>query len=71
MTYAIFVSLEVVSIDFLVSALNDIDILVGDIQNAYLNAETKEKIFFYTRDKWKSDQGKVVVIVRDLYGLKS
>ena len=71
MTYAIFVSLEVVSIDFLVSALNDIDILVGDIQNTYLNAETKEKIFFYTRDKWKSDQGKVVVIVRDLYGLKS
>ena len=40
-----------------------------DIQTSYLNAPTKEKLFFYAGDEWKSDQGKVVVIVKALYGL--
>ena len=42
-----------------------------DIQNVYLNVETKEKILLYAEDYCKSDQGEVVVIVRSLYGLKS
>ena len=32
---------------------------------------TKEKVFFYAGDEWKSDQGKVIVVVRVLYGLIS
>ena len=47
------------------------DILAGDIQNAYLHAPTKEKLYFYAGDEWKADKGRVVVIVRALYGLKS
>ena len=35
-----------------------------------MNADTKEKTIFYDRDEWKSDQGKVVVVLRYLYGLK-
>ena len=46
-------------------------ILAGDIQNTYLNTSTKEKLFFYAGDEYKSDQGKVVVIVRALHGLNS
>ena len=43
MTYASDVSQESVRVGFLVFSLNGLDILSGDIQNAYLNAETKEK----------------------------
>ena len=57
-------------LDFLIEALNDLYILVGDIQNAYLNTPTKEKTFLYAVDEWKSDQGKVIMIVRALYRLK-
>ena len=41
MTYASVVSRDSVRIAFLISALNDLDILAGDIQNAYLHANTK------------------------------
>ena len=71
MTYSSIVSRDTVRIGFLIAALNDLDILAGDIQNAFLEAPTKEKIFFYAGDEWKSDKDKVVVVVRALYGLKS
>ena len=58
-------------IAFLLAALNDLRILAGDIQNAYLNAYTKEKIYFRAGNEWKSDKGRVIVITRALYGLKS
>ena len=44
MTYASVVSRESVQIAFLLAALNNVDILTGDIGNAYLNAFTTEKI---------------------------
>jgi len=44
MTYASVVSRESVRIAFLLAALNDCEILAGDIGNAYLNAFTSEKI---------------------------
>ena len=47
-----------------------LDILAGDIPNEYLNAPTRDKVFFYSGDEWRSDQGKVVAVVRSLYGLK-
>ena len=56
---------------FLISALNDFYILAGNIQNAYLNAHTKDMGFFYAGDECKSDKRKVVLIFRSLYGLKS
>ena len=71
LTYASVVSRETVRIAFLIAALNNLKILAGDIQNAYLNADTKEKIFFRAGDEWKHDKGKVIIITRALYGLKS
>ena len=70
MTYSSVNSCDTVHIGFLIVALN-LDILAGDTQNAFLEAPTKEKIFFYVGDEWKSDKGKVIIIVRALYGLKS
>ena len=71
MTYSTVVSRESVRIAFLIAALNNFNILAGDIQNAYLNASTSEKLYFIAGKEWKADEGKPILIVRALYGLKS
>ena len=71
MTYSSVVSRDSVRIGFLIAALNGLNLLAGDIQNAFLSAPTKERIFFYAGDEWKADKDRVVVVVRALYGLKS
>ena len=54
-----------------IAALNGLDVLAADIQNAYLIAPCKEKIFTVAGPEFGSDQGKVFIIVRSLYGLES
>jgi hypothetical protein len=72
LTYSSVVSRESVRLGFLVAALNDVDIVAADVGNAYLNATTKEKVYIITGPEFGPlDQGKVAVIVRALYGLKS
>ena len=71
MTYAGVVSRESVRIGFLIAALNDLDILSGDVQNAFINAPTPEKVYFIAGNEWKSNKDRVIIIVRALYGLKS
>ena len=71
MTYSSVVSRETVRIGLLMAVLNGLELLAGDIQNAFLEAPTKEKIFFYAGDEWRADEGRVVVVVQALYGLKS
>ena len=51
--------------------MNDLDILACDLENAYLNAPCAEKIWFEGGPECGEDQGKVLVITRVLYGLKS
>ena len=69
-TYASVVSQDSEKNYFIFAALNDLDILAWYIQNTHLNEETKDECFFYAGDEWKSHQGRVVVVVRDVYGLK-
>ena len=71
MTYLSVVSRESIRIGFLVAALNGLDVLAADIQNAYLNAPTEEKVWFRAGPEWGAHAGKPVLIVRALYGLKS
>ena len=72
MTYASVVSRESVRIAFLLAALNDMDMLTGDIGNAYLNAYTTEKIYYRAGPEWGPTlEGTVCVIIRALYGLKT
>ena len=68
MTYASVVVRDRTGIEFLVVALNELEILMRDTQNAYLNALTKQKDFFYAGYEWKSDQGSSIFIVRNFYG---
>ena len=70
-TYSSVVSHDSVRIALLVAALNDIDIQACDIQNAYLNAPCREKVYTIVGKEFGSDAGKVMLIKRALYGLRS
>ena len=70
--FSIVVTRDSIWIAFLVAALNDLDILAADVQDAYLNAPTKEKYWFKAGLEFGPDQvGQPIIIVRALYRLKS
>ena len=71
LTYASVVSRESVRIALTLAALNDLEVKTVDIENAYLNAPVSEKIWIVLGPEFGSDDGKRVIIVRALYGLKS
>ena len=71
LSYSSVVSRDSVRIMFLIAALNDLEIKMCDIGNAYLNAETRERVWFRAGEEWGSRAGYEVIIVRALYGLKS
>ena len=72
MTYASVVRRESVRIAFLLTALNNLEILAGDIGNTYLNAITTEKIYYSAGNLWgPMIKGRVLAIVRTLYGSKT
>jgi hypothetical protein len=71
MTYAIVVPRESVRIALMLEALNDLDVMMGDIENAYLTAPITETVWTVIGPVFGEDAGKRVLIVRALYGLKS
>jgi hypothetical protein len=62
---------ESVRILFTIAALNGLNDLGAEVQNAYINAPTKEKVYTTAGPEFGSNQGRPVLIVRALYGLKS
>jgi Reverse transcriptase (RNA-dependent DNA polymerase) len=70
--YSSVVSRDSIRIAFTIAALNGLKILAGDIQNAYLNAPTKERCYTIAGPEFGKDYEKrPVMIVRALYGLRS
>ena len=57
-------------LDVFIAALNYVDILACDLENAYLNAPCREKIWFEGGPECSEDQEKVLIVVHALYGLK-
>jgi hypothetical protein len=70
-TYSSVVSRDSVRIAFLIAALNDLEVSACDISGAYLNAETKEKVYTMARPEFETNKGRPALIVRAIYGLKS
>jgi hypothetical protein len=68
--YASVVSRESVRIALTLAALNDLDIKMADIENAYLTAPITEKVWTVLGPEFGDDNGKRALIVRALYGLK-
>ena len=71
LTYSSVVSRDSVRLAFLIAALHDLEVLACDIQNAYLTAPCREKVFTIAGPAFGSEAGKVFIITRALYGLKS
>ena len=70
--YSSIVSKDSVRIILMIAALNDLDILAADVQNVYLNAPTKEKVYMMAGLEFgPSRVSLLVLIIRALYGLKS
>jgi len=69
--YSSVVTRDSVRIMFLIAALNDLEILGADVQNAYINAKTSERVYFIAGPEFGSNQGRPCIIVQALYGLKS
>ena len=63
MTYSSVVSQESVHLAFLIAALNDIDIQSVDLENAFIQAPCRKKIWFEGGLECGEDYGKVCVVV--------
>ena len=70
-TYSSVVSRDSVRISLPIAALNNLDFLACVIQNAYLTAQCREKIWTRTGPDFRSESGCIMIVMRALYGLKS
>ena len=71
LTYASVVSRDSVRIALTIAALNDLKVLACNIQNAYLTADCREKIWTRAGPEFGSEAGKIFLVKKALYGLKS
>ena len=69
-TYSSVVSRDLVRIVLTVAALNGLDILACDIQNTYLTAKCREKIWTIAGPEFGSKEGTMMIVKMALYGLK-
>jgi hypothetical protein len=70
--YSSIISHDSVHLAFHIEALNELEVMLTDVQNAYLNAPMKEKIYMITGPEFgRGKVGRPVKIVRALYGLRS
>ena len=65
------VSSESVRIGMFLAALNNLNVMVGDVSNAYLYAKTKEQVYTIAGREFGPDEGKLMVIEQACYGLRA
>ena len=70
-TYSSVVSSDSVRIALTIAALNGLEVMACDIQNAYLTADCREKIWTRAGPEFGSESGTIMLICKALYGLKS
>ena len=70
LTYSSVVSRDSVRIALTIVALNDLSVMACDIQNAYLTAECREKIWTRAGPEFGSENGSIMIVRKALYGLK-
>ena len=70
-TYSTVVSRDSVRILLTIAALNELDVFGADVQNAFLTAPNKEKVWMIAGPEFGADEGKTFLVVKALYGLNS
>ena len=71
LTYSSVVSRDSVRIALTMAALNGLTVMACDIQNAYLTADCREKIWTRAGPEFGSEAGAIMLIRKALYGLRS
>jgi hypothetical protein len=72
LTYSSVVSrVSVRILALLAAALDKLEILVCDIEGAYLTAKCRGKVYITAGPEFGSEQGKIMIVRMALYGLKS
>jgi hypothetical protein len=66
LTYSSVVSRDSVHIAFTIAALNDLKLLSCDIQNAYLTADCRERIYCIAGPEFGSESGSIMIIKKAL-----
>ena len=66
-TYSTVVSRDSVIICLIIAALNDLNVLVVDIENAYLTAPCREKFWIRSVPEFGNLEGKLVVVKNSVY----
>ena len=69
--FAAVVKMPNIQLVLLLVALNDLQVLMGDIKNAYLYAKMHEKVFIIAGEEFDPLQGLILVVKGAWYGLKS
>ena len=70
-TYSTVVSRDSIRILLTIAALNDLSLMGADVHNAFLKAPNKEKCLIVAGPEFGHEEGKVFLVVKTLYGLKS
>ncbi|KAI2511667.1 Reverse transcriptase (RNA-dependent DNA polymerase) [Fragilaria crotonensis] len=70
-TYSSVVSRDSVQIALTIAGLNGLKVMACDIQNAYLTADCREKIWTIAGPEFGSEAGTTFLVRKALYGLKS
>ena len=70
-TYSLVVSRDSIRIALTVAALNELEVMACDIQNAYLTADCHEKIWTQAGPEFRSEAGTIMFICKALYSLRS
>lgn len=70
-TYSSVVSRDSVRIALTIAGLNGLKVMACDIQNAYLTADCREKIWTVAGPEFGSEAGTIFLVKKALYGLKS
>ena len=70
-TYISVTSHDSVRLFLLLAAINEVDIQSADVQNTFLSAPILEKVWLNTGREFGPDQGRNMIVVKALYGLKT
>ena len=70
-SYSSVISLKSMRIAILVGELNGCKTMAGDVGSAYLEAFTKEKVYFIAPAAFEEMAGHTLIIVKALYGLRT
>ena len=70
LTYSSVISLDSLRISLTIAALNDLNVMANDIQNADLTADCREKIWTHAGPEFGSESGSIMIVKKHYMALR-